>query len=57
MCEICSKLTIKIPERRQSRRSSIFGVNFEHILHLFSSVSIVDFEQVNVSWAGSGFYL
>ena len=57
MCEICSKLTIKIPERRQSRRSSIFVVNFEHILHLFSSVSIVDFEQVNVSWAGSGFYL
>ena len=26
-----------------------FFVNFEHISHLFSSVSIVDFEQVNVS--------
>ena len=24
-------------------------VNFERILHLFPSVSIVDFEQVNVS--------
>ena len=26
----CSKLTIKIPERRHYRRSSIFIVNFEH---------------------------
>ena len=31
--EICSKLTIKIPERRQWRRSGVF-INFEHILHL-----------------------
>ena len=27
--------------------SDAFVVNFEHILHLFSSVSIVDFELVN----------
>ena len=33
-CEICSKLTVKIPERRQWRRSGIFIVNFEHISHL-----------------------
>ena len=33
-CEICSKLTIKIPERRQWRRSGVFIVNFEHISHL-----------------------
>ena len=32
--EICLKLTITIPERRQWRRSGIFIVNFEHILHL-----------------------
>ena len=32
--EICSKLTIKIPQRRHWRRSSIFIVNFEHISHL-----------------------
>ena len=32
--EICSKLTIKIPERRQWRRFGIFITNFEHILHL-----------------------
>ena len=33
-CEICSKLTIKIPERRHWRRSATFIVNFEHISHL-----------------------
>ena len=27
-CEICSKLTIKTPERRQWRRSGVFNVNF-----------------------------
>ena len=31
---MCLKLTIKIPERRQWRRSGIFIVNFEHISHL-----------------------
>ena len=35
---------------RQWRRSGVFIVNFEHISHPFSSVYIVDFEQVNVSW-------
>ena len=30
-CEICSKLTIKTPERR---RSGVFIVNFDHISHL-----------------------
>ena len=33
-CEICSKLTIKTPERRQWHRSGVFTVNFKHILHL-----------------------
>ena len=33
-CEICSKLTIKTPERRKWRRSGVFIVNFEHISHL-----------------------
>ena len=31
MCEICSKLTIKPPERRHG----VSIVNFEHISHLF----------------------
>ena len=32
--KICSKLTIKIPEQPQWRRSGIFIVNFEHVSHL-----------------------
>ena len=48
-CEICSKLTIKTPKRRYRRRSGMFIVNFEHILHLFKSVAVVDFEQLNAS--------
>ena len=32
--ESCSKLTIKTPERRQSRRSGVFIFNFEQILHI-----------------------
>ena len=34
-CELCSKLIIKTPERRQLLRSGFVIVNFEHILHLF----------------------
>ena len=41
MCEIYSRLTIKTPEQRQWRQAY-----FTH----FSSVSIVAFEQVNISW-------
>ena len=33
-CEICSKLEIKTPERRQWRRPGVFIVNFEHISYL-----------------------
>ena len=33
-CGICSKLTMKIPERRHWRRFGIFIVDFEHISHL-----------------------
>ena len=33
-CEICSKVTIKTPERRRRRRSAVFIVNFAHISHL-----------------------
>ena len=33
-CEIYSKLTVKIPERRHWRGYGIFIVNFEHISHL-----------------------
>ena len=45
-----SKLTIKIPGKRQWRRSGIVIVNSEHISHFFL-VFYCYFEQVNVSWA------
>ena len=45
-----TKLAIETPEQRHSRRSGVFIVNFEHISNLLSSASIVDFEQVNLSW-------
>ena len=50
MCEICSKLTIKTLERRQWRRSGIFIVKPWTYFTSFFNVSIVDFEQVNISW-------
>ena len=39
-CEICSKLTIKMPERRKWRQSGVFIINFEHISHLFLMTSL-----------------
>ena len=33
-CKICSKLTIRTPERHQWRRPGVFTVNFENISHL-----------------------
>lgn len=33
------------------RRSGVSVVNVEHISHRLSTVSIVDYEEVNVSWA------
>ena len=35
--------------KRHWRRFGVFIVNFEHISHLCSSVSIVNFDQVNDS--------
>ena len=48
--EICSKLTIKKPTRRQWCRFGVFIVNFEHISHLCSSASIVKLEHVIAGW-------
>ena len=49
MCEICSKLTIKTPERRQ-RRLLVFLLLTLNIFHTFFIVFYVDFEQVYVNW-------
>ena len=35
---------------RQWRRFGVFIVNFEHISHLYSSVSIVNLEHVIAGW-------
>ena len=35
LCEICSHLRIKTPERRHWRRSGVFIVNFEHVSPIF----------------------
>ena len=51
--EICTKLTIKPPKRRHWRRFGGFIVNFEHISHLCSTVSIVNFEHVIADWKTS----
>ena len=42
--EICSKLTIKTPGRRHSRRSTYFTPSSK------VSIFIVNFEQVNAGW-------
>ena len=39
-CEICSKLTLKTPERRQWH-SGLFIVNFEHISRLFLALLLL----------------
>ena len=46
--EICSKLTIKTSERRQWRRC--FHCQLWTYFTSWSSVSIVNFEQVNAGW-------
>ena len=42
-CEICSKLTIKSPQRR----STVFIVNFEQISYLFTPFSSVSTVALN----------
>ena len=44
-CEICSKLTIRTPERRQLRHSGVFIVNFEHISHLVLVFQLLTFNM------------
>ena len=48
--EICSKLAIKTPERRQLCCSDIFIVNFKYFTPC-SSVSSVNFEHAITGWA------
>ena len=52
---MCSKLTIKELKLRQWRQwhSGAFIVNFWTYLTPFSSVFIVNFEQINVTWVAA----
>ena len=49
-CEIYSKLTTKIPERRQRHSSGVFVVNFEPISHLFIVFLLLTSNKLNVCW-------
>ena len=50
--KICSKLTIKTPERRRKLRSVAF-VNFQHISYI---VLVFPFEQANAGWKVHNIY-
>ena len=55
-CEICSKLTIKTPERRHCRHSGVSTVNFEHLSHLFLAYLLFTMDRKNICWT-SGYLL
>ena len=48
-CEICSKLTIKTPRRRQRRRIGVFIDNFEHISYIFLLFLLLTLNKINVT--------
>ena len=51
MCKICSKLTMKTPERYYWRRSGIFIASFEPISFIvFVFAFFFYFELVNTGW-------
>ena len=45
MCEICLKLIIKTPERRQSRRSGVFVVKFEQFSNIVLLFPMLTFNK------------
>ena len=47
MFGICSKLTMKAPERLYQRCFGVLIANFKQISMFCSGISIVQFEQVN----------
>ena len=44
-CEICSRLTIKTPERHHCGPSGVFIVNFDHVSHLFVVFLSISFSR------------
>ena len=49
-CKICSKLTVKTPERCHWRCSVVFIVNFEHISNLGPVFLLNNSEPQNAGW-------
>ena len=49
MYKICSKLTIETKKQREWSHPGVSIVNFDHISHIVSGVSIVDFELANAA--------
>ena len=45
LCEICSKLTIKKPQRRHRRRFGAFIVNFQKISHIALRFSLLTWNK------------
>ena len=51
------KVNNKATKTTSWRRFGGFIVNFKHISHLYSSISIVNFKQVNVGWDDDDFVI
>ena len=49
-CEICSKLTIKTPERHYWHRSGVFIANVEHISHLVLVFLLLTLKMSLLAW-------
>ena len=45
MCATCSNFTLKTQERRRSRRSDLFIVNFDHIHIMALAFSLLAFNK------------
>ena len=56
MCETCSKLTVKTPERRQLRRSGVF-VNFEQILQIIQVFPLLTLNKLMPTGNSLGKYM
>ena len=55
--QICSKVMIKTPKRRQWRRSgSLFIANFEHISHFFLMFLLLTLNRLNADWVRAAFF-
>ena len=55
-CKIFSKLTIKTPERCNSRRSAVFIIKFEHIPHLFLIFLLLTLIKGSVRYIFAGLF-